>query len=96
MRMGHGFLIHGDEDSVGVAVRDLHAGEKVVGVYQMTLLSVEVPLLNDVPLGHKVALNDIPAGTRIIKYNEVIGIATLDIRRGSHVHVHNIKSVRWA
>ena len=28
----------------------------------------------------------------IKKYGEVIGVATSDILRGNHVHVHNIKS----
>ena len=94
--MAHGFLVHGDRDHVGVAVRDLKAGERVSGVYQKTLEEVQITLLDDVPLGHKVALINLNSGDQILKYNEVIGVATQAIQKGAHVHVHNIKSVRWA
>lgn len=94
--MAHGFLIHGDEDQVGVAVRDLKAGEKTEGVYQKSLKSVTVTVLEDIPLGHKVALTDLKVGDHVLKYNEVIGVITQNVKLGGHVHVHNIKSVRWA
>ena len=48
---------------------------------------------SEVPAGHKVALVDIPAGTHVRKYGEVIGVATQDIAAGSHVHVHNLAMV---
>lgn len=94
--LAHGFLIHGDRDHVGVAVRDLKAGERISGVYQKSLKEVQVTLRDDVPLGHKVALRDVSSGDQIVKYDEVIGVATAPISVGAHVHVHNIKSVRWA
>ncbi len=93
--MSYGFLIHGDEDHVGVAVRDLTEGETVTGVSQRGQREVTVTLRRDVPLGHKVALQDRQAGEPIVKYNEVIGLARMPITVGDHVHVHNIKSVRW-
>ena len=51
-------------------------------------------LTEDIPFGHKVALTDIPRGTPVLKYGEQIGLATHDIARGQHVHVHNIESTR--
>jgi (2R)-sulfolactate sulfo-lyase subunit alpha len=48
-----------------------------------------------VPLGHKIALRDLAAGERVIKYGVPIGVATRDIRAGEHVHVHNLKGERW-
>lgn len=50
--------------------------------------NVEVNLDN----GHKYALRDIAAGENIIKYGNPIGHATQDIRRGEHVHSHNMKT----
>jgi (2R)-sulfolactate sulfo-lyase subunit alpha len=94
--MAYGFLIHGSNDHVGVAVRDLRAGETVTGVYQKGGGEVTVTVLSDIPLGHKVALVNLNPGDRVLKYNEVIGVATQPIRVGDHVHVHNLKSVRWA
>ena len=48
----------------------------------------------DIPFGHKVALVDIAAGDNILKYAEVIGIASRTITAGEHVHVHNVESIR--
>ena len=42
--------------------------------------------------GHKYALTDIKTGENIIKYGNPIGHATIDIKKGEHVHTHNIKT----
>lgn len=47
-----------------------------------------------IPSGHKVAIEDIPAGAFVIKYNNKIGIATEKILTGQYVHVQNVKSAR--
>ncbi len=48
---------------------------------------------NDViPTGHKFALRDINAGEYVIKYGEIIGRATADIKMGEWVHSHNLTS----
>ena len=69
-------------DNVAVALEPLSAGETVEGL----------TLRTDVPAGHKVALEDIPAGQPVIKYGFPIGSAKEDIPAGSHVHVHNLKT----
>ncbi|MBQ3133465.1 MAG: altronate dehydratase [Clostridia bacterium] len=40
--------------------------------------------------GHKVALTDIKAGEKVIKYGYPIGVASEDIPQGAHVHSHNL------
>jgi len=42
--------------------------------------------------GHKYALRDIKCGEDIIKYGNSIGHATVDIKKGEHVHTHNVKT----
>ena len=42
--------------------------------------------------GHKYALCDIRTGENIIKYGNLIGHATADIKKGEHVHTHNMKT----
>lgn len=42
--------------------------------------------------GHKYALVDIKEGENIIKYGNPIGHATCDIKKGEHVHTHNVKT----
>jgi len=73
-------------DNVCVACAVLAAGE--------VLIVDGAPLVLDanVALGHKIARHDIAAGADIFKYGARIGVATRAIRRGQHVHVHNMKS----
>lgn len=46
----------------------------------------------DIPAGHKYALSDIKSGETVIKYGQIIGRATTDIKKGDWVHTHNVKS----
>ena len=46
----------------------------------------------DVPAGHKLALRDIRAGEKIVKYGFPIGVATRDIAKGEWVHTHNVRT----
>ncbi len=50
--------------------------------------NVEVNIEN----GHKYALCHIKSGENIIKYGCPIGHAVCDIKKGEHVHTHNIKT----
>lgn len=54
----------------------------------------EFILAGDIPFGHKFAIRPIAKGSPVIKYGFSIGTATADIRRGEHVHVHNVESQR--
>lgn len=42
--------------------------------------------------GHKYAVHDISVGENIIKYGMPIGHAIADIKKGEHVHTHNLKT----
>lgn len=42
--------------------------------------------------GHKYALQDIKCGEKVIKYGFPIGVATADVKKGEHVHSHNLKT----
>ena len=42
--------------------------------------------------GHKYAKRDISCGENIIKYGQPIGHATCDIKKGEHVHTHNVRT----
>ena len=67
------FLVHEKADSVGVATVDIKAGETAKGIYMDSQEPVEVTVLEDIPLGHKVALKDHANGGSVIKYGEDIG-----------------------
>jgi (2R)-sulfolactate sulfo-lyase subunit alpha len=94
--MEHSVLLHQSIDDVGVAVVDLSVGAEVGAVTLEGERLGTVKITQDVPLGHKVAMRDIPAGNEVIKYGRAIGQATQDIVRGGWVHTHNLKTMRWA
>ena len=57
--------------------------------------STTVEAKNEVLLGHKLALVDLNEGDTIIKYGHDIGKVVKAIKRGEHVHVHNVKTKKW-
>jgi len=83
-------LLLGTNDNVVVVIEDVSANE----VCSVIKKDIEVIAKNNIPFGHKLALCNIREGEKIIKYNEVIGIATKDIAQGEHVHTHNLSSIR--
>lgn len=80
------------EDNVATATKDLAQGEKVIVQSENSTLEVEVK--EPIMFGHKFSMKDINKGDNIVKYGEVIGIATKYIANYEHVHVHNVDSVR--
>ena len=73
-------------DNVAVALHPLKKG---------SILNVNgshVTLIEDIPQGHKFALRNIKEKEAVIKYGYPIGYATKDILKGSHVHIHNLKT----
>ena len=73
-------------DTVAVAVEAIEAGTV------LTAGGKTVTAVDFIPAGHKIALQDIPAGENVIKYACPIGHAAADISAGSHVHTQNVKS----
>ncbi len=80
------FLKINPKDSVAVALMPLTAGTV------LTVDGQEVRLLEDIPQGHKFALVPLSSGSPVIKYGNPIGTAVSDIRAGSRVHTHNMKT----
>ena len=75
-------IVISPKDLVGVALVSLKKGEEAEGV----------TLSEDIEKGHKFALRDIKKDEHIIKYGEVIGRATADIKAGEHIHSHNMST----
>lgn len=79
-------------DNVATALKELKKGEAIsVEVGDKTL---DITPLQDIEFGHKIALREIKASEHVRKYGEVIGAATLMIKQGEHVHVHNVEGLR--
>ncbi len=93
--MAHKFLIHRSGDHVGVATEPITAGETVIGVVMADDSTVEITALGDVPLGHKLAIEDVPPGGTVLKYGIPIGLSDDGLAVGDYVHTHNLRSARW-
>jgi altronate dehydratase small subunit len=85
-------LIVNNKDNVATAITNLRKGEEVIVPFESN--KQKFILLDDIPLGHKFSLKDMHKGTHIIKYGEIIGLASTNISAGAHVHIHNVMSTR--
>ncbi|MDD9909631.1 MAG: UxaA family hydrolase [Ahrensia sp.] len=89
-------LVHDHEDNVGVVVVEgLTAGTEMLCVVTHDNSSFQLTAHDDVPIGHKIALSDIEEGGTAIKYGEDIGKFVAAVKKGHHVHTHNLKTKRW-
>ena len=71
-----------DSDNVAVAVHDLPAG---------ATLESGVVTREPIPQAHKIALHNIPAGGKIIRYGVVLGYAKNNIPAGSWINEHMLE-----
>lgn len=93
--MKHNALIHDPTDDVAVVVVDIKKGDTVSAVTLDGKAVAQVTALEDIPLGHKIAMRDMANGKKVIKYDRGIGVVYKDIKLGAHVHTQNIKTERW-
>ncbi len=90
------FLVHEAADGVGVVVVEgAKADQEISGWVMKEDQTITIKLIDDIPIGHKVALKDFAAGDTVIKYNTDIGKVVAPIKKGEHLHVHNVKTKRW-
>ena len=73
-------------DNVAVALEAMTSGTV------LTVDGTEITLNADIPMGHKIALNDIAEKENVVKYGYPIGHARAAIRRGDWVNETTIKT----
>jgi len=78
-------LLHPD-DNILVARRDIASGERLE--IDGEILTVPAAI----ELGHKLARRSLEPDTRVLKYGAPIGSMKIAVRRGEHVHLHNLRS----
>ena len=69
-------------DNIVIALRDLGSGSVVP--------DVAAPLAGPVSRGHKIAARAVAEGENVIRYGQIIGVATRSIAAGEHIHSHNL------
>ena len=75
------FLRIHPSDNVAVALRAAEAGTVFDGV----------AATEPIPAGHKLSLRAIAVGEPVLKYGYPIGVASVAIPAGAHVHSHNVR-----
>ena len=89
-------IIHDEKDNVGVVVIETtKKGQECSAWIMENDKTVNVNSNGEVPLGHKIALKDLNEGDAILKYGHDIGKVVKSIKKGDHVHVHNVKTKKW-
>jgi len=87
-------LVINKKDNVATALENLKEGEEINISIKDKGEVRRVKLRQQIPFGHKLAIEKIEKGQAVIKYGEGIGRATQDIEIGQHVHIHNVESLR--
>jgi len=87
--MSQSAIVIDKKDNVATALRQLEEGRSVR--VEIGDDAVEVTLLQTIPFAHKFALSDVEPGEPIVKYGEIMGLATKKILKGEHTHVHNVE-----
>ncbi len=89
-------VMHEAKDTVGVAVVEgIRAGTQLNAWIMDDDEVITVSAMQEIPIGHKVALKDMAVGDTVYKNGVDIGKVVAPIRAGEHAHVHNIKTKRW-
>ena len=90
------FVLHEAKDTVAVVVVEgVSAGQTLTGWVMDEDRTIELKALQDIPIGHKLALKDMATNDTVFKYGIDIGRVVAPIQAGQHAHVHNIKTKRW-
>ena len=74
------------EDNCAIALRAIARGEA------LSFSGRQLQALQDIPLGHKVALIALQPGDKVLRYGARIGSVTVPVQPGEHLHIHNLKS----
>ena len=89
-------IIHDEKDNVAVVVIETtKKGQNCSAWVMENDKTVKVDSIAEIPLGHKIALKDLKEGDTILKYGHDIGKVVNSIKKGDHVHVHNVKTKKW-
>jgi (2R)-sulfolactate sulfo-lyase subunit alpha len=93
--MATDIIIHDEKDNVGVVVIDKITPKQDCAWIMENDSSAKIQSLDEIPLGHKIAMIDLKEGDTILKYGHDIGKVIKSIKKGEHVHVHNVKTKKW-
>ena len=80
-------------DTVVTLLSAAEPGDEFIVVDTASVTCGKIVVKEPVPFAHKVAIQEMKKGEKVIKMNIVIGLASEDIPVGTYAHVHNILSI---
>ncbi len=83
-----------EKDNVATTTGEVDAGEALEVISPDGRVILRPRVSEPIPFGHKLAIKPIKKGENIVKYGEVIGVATQPIEAGAWVNTHNVGSAR--
>jgi len=83
-----------EKDNVATTTGEVEVGEQLEVISPEGKVILKPKVAEPVPFGHKLAIKPIKNGENIVKYGEVIGVATQPIKSGAWVNTHNVGSAR--
>ena len=96
INMATDIIIHDQKDNVGVVVVEKVTPKQDCSCWIMENDgSSNIQSMDEIPLGHKIAMADLKEGDTVLKYGHDIGKVVKSIIKGEHVHVHNVKTKKW-
>ena len=82
------------KDNVATATSIVEADEEVEVLNPNGDVVLKTKPVERIMLGHKIALKNLKVDDEVIKYGEVIGVASREIKVGQWLHTHNVNSAR--
>ena len=81
-----------EKDNVATVTSDVETDETIDVISSYGEIIIKPKTSMATPFGHKIALTDLKKGDKVVKYGEVIGVASTTIRAGEWIHTHNVES----
>jgi altronate dehydratase len=83
-----------EKDNVATTTSEVDIGEALEVISPDGKVILKPNVTEPIPFGHKLSIKPIKKGENIIKYGEVIGVATQPVKVGAWVNTHNVGSAR--
>ena len=93
--MKKAYQIH-EKDNVATVLDDIEISDEVEIVSLQGNSISKIKLKEKIISGHKLAILACSKGEKIMKYGEIIGVASAQIAQGDWVHTHNVESDRMS
>jgi len=83
-----------EKDNVATTTSEVDLGEQIEVINPDGKVILKTKAAEAIPFGHKLAIKPIADGENLVKYGEIIGVATKPIEAGAWANTNNVGSAR--